>query len=278
MSTILDKIVAVKHREVAALLPRADELRGRAAARKDFRDFATALRGAVGTPRPTAEMVGRAVSSPPTATVALIAEVKKASPSAGVICPNFDPVSIARAYEQAGASAISVLTDREFFQGDIEYLRQIREAVKLPLLRKDFIIEELQIHEAAAYGADAVLLIVAILDDRQLREFRLVAEHLNMAALVEIHDELELDRAIASGAHLVGINNRNLKDFSVSLATTERLAAALRGPDNIIVAESGIHTRADVERVAAAGAKAILVGESLIRSGDIAAKVKELLG
>jgi indole-3-glycerol phosphate synthase len=274
---ILDKIVAVKRREVAALLPRAEELRGRAATRNDFRDFAAALRGAVGTPRPTNKTVGRAVPSPPPATISLIAEVKKASPSAGVICPDFDPVRIARAYERASASAISVLTDREFFQGNIEYLQQIRAAVSLPLLRKDFIIEELQIHEAAAYGADAVLLIAAILDDKQLREFRAVAEHLQMSALVEVHDETELDRALAAGAHLVGINNRNLATFTVSLATTEKLAARIPS-DRLIVAESGIHTRADVERVARAGAKAILVGESLMRSGDIAGKVKELLG
>jgi indole-3-glycerol phosphate synthase len=260
MPTILDKIVAVKHREVAALLPRADELRARAAARTDFRDFAGAVFNRD--------------------RVALIAEVKKASPSAGIICPDFDPVRIARAYEQAGASAISVLTDREFFQGDIEYLRQIRDAVNLPLLRKDFIIAELQLHEAVAAGADAVLLIAAILDDRQLREFRLVAEHLKMAALVEVHDETELHRAVASGATLIGINNRNLKDFSVSLATTERLAAMLRGQDKIIVAESGIHARADVERVARAGAKAILVGESLMRTGiaNLPGKIKDLIG
>ena len=257
MPTILDKIVAVKRREVAALLPRAEELRGRAAARKDFRSFSGTLASHKG--------------------VALIAEVKKASPSAGVICPNFDPIRIARAYEQAGASAISVLTDREFFQGDISYLEIIRAAVKLPLLRKDFIIEELQIHEAAACGADAVLLIAAILDDKQLREFRAIAEHLHMAALVEVHDEAELDRALAAGTQLVGINNRDLATFAVSLATTEKLAAKIP-KERVVVAESGIHTRADVERVARAGAKAVLVGESLMRSGNIASKVKELLG
>jgi indole-3-glycerol phosphate synthase len=257
MSTILDKIVAVKRREVTALLPRAEELRARAAARKDIRNITGTLATREG--------------------IALIAEVKKASPSAGVICPDFDPVRVASAYEQAGASAISVLTDREFFQGDISYLEIIRTTVNLPLLRKDFIIEELQIHEAAAYGADAVLLIAAILDDKQLREFRAVAEYLHMAALVEVHDEAELDRALAAGAHLIGINNRNLATFAVSLATTEKLATRIPN-DRLIVAESGIHTRADVERIARAGAKAILVGESLMRSGDITAKVKELLG
>jgi len=255
--TILDKIVTVKRREVATLLPRAEELRGRAAARKDFRDFAKALVAREG--------------------IALIAEVKKASPSAGIICPDFNPVHIARNYEQAGAAAVSVLTDREFFHGNIEYLHQIRDAVSLPLLRKDFIIEELQIHEAAAYGADAVLLIAAILDDQQLRDFRAVTEYLHMAALVEVHDETEMDRALAAGAQLIGINNRNLATFTVSLTTTEKLATKV--PENrLIVAESGIHTRTDVERVARAGAKAILVGESLMRSGNIVTKVKELLG
>ena len=257
MPTILDKIVAVKRSEVTALLPRAEELRARAAARTDFRDFAGAL-----------------ASRPP---VALIAEVKKASPSAGIIQPNFDPVRIAGLYEHAGASAISVLTDREFFQGKLEYLAAIRSAVRLPVLRKDFIIAELQIHEAVAYGADAVLLIAAILDDTQLREFRAVAEHLRGAALVEVHDETELDRALTAGASLIGINNRNLATFTVDLATTEKLAARIP-PDRLIVAESGLHTRADVERVAKAGARAILVGESLMRSGNIAGKVKELLG
>lgn len=257
MPTILDKIVAVKRSEVTALLPRAEELRARAAARTDFRDFAGAL-----------------ASRPP---VALIAEVKKASPSAGIIQPNFDPVRIAGLYEHAGASAISVLTDREFFQGKLEYLAAIRSAVRLPVLRKDFIIAELQIHEAVAYGADAVLLIAAILDDTQLREFRAVAEHLRVAALVEVHDETELDRALTAGASLIGINNRNLATFTVDLATTEKLAARIP-PDRLIVAESGLHTRADVERVAKAGARAILVGESLMRSGNIAGKVKELLG
>lgn len=257
MTTILDKIVAVKRREVTALLPRAEELRGRAAARKDFRDFAKAITPAKG--------------------IALIAEAKKASPSAGLICPDFNPIRIAEAYEQAGASAISVLTDREFFQGNIEYLQQIRAAVGLPLLRKDFIIEELQIHEAAAYGADAILLIAALLDDQQLREFRAVAEYLHMVALVEVHNEIELDRALAAGAQLVGINNRDLTTFTVNLATTERLAPQVPR-DRLVIAESGIRTRADVERVARAGVNAVLVGESLMRSGDIARKVKELVG
>jgi indole-3-glycerol phosphate synthase len=258
---ILDTIVAEKKLEVAKLRPQAGQLKQAAAARKDFRDFAGALRRNDG--------------------VALIAEVKKASPSAGLILKDFDAIRIARDYENASASALSVLTDEKFFQGCIEYLQLIRDAVKLPLLRKDFLIDELQIHESVARGADAILLIVAILDDAQLKGFRELASQLRLAALVEVHDEPELDRAVASGAEIIGVNNRDLRDFSVSLATTEKLAAKLkRGMcgKHTLVAESGIHSRADVERVAKAGANAILVGESLMRSGDIVGKVKELLG
>ena len=203
--------------------------------------------------------------------------MKKASPSAGVICADFEPVRIAVEYERAGAAALSVLTDEQFFQGKLDYLAQIRRAVKLPLLRKDFIIDELQIHEAAAHGADALLLIVAILEDPQLVAFQQLARELRLTALVEVHDEVELERALGAGAESIGINNRNLNDFSVTLTTTERLAARI--PRNrVVVAESGIHTRADVERVTRAGAHAILVGETLMRSGDVAGKVTELLG
>ena len=259
---ILDQIVAEKRREVERLRPQAGKLRQAATARKDFRDFPGSLRCRDG--------------------VALIAEIKKASPSAGVIQQSFNALGIAREYEQAGASALSVLTDEKFFQGHIDHLHLIRGEVKLPLLRKDFTIDELQIYEAAARGADAILLIVAILDAAQLKDFRALAKELRMAALVEVHHELELDRALAAGAEIIGINNRNLLDFSVDLTTTERLASAIvsRCGDQkpVVVAESGIHTRADVERVAKAGVDAILVGESLMRSGNIAAKVGELLG
>jgi indole-3-glycerol phosphate synthase len=258
---ILDRIVAQKKLEVAKLKSQAGKLKQTAAARKDFRDFAGALRRDGG--------------------VALIAEIKKASPSAGVIQENFDAIEIARQYETGGASALSVLTDAKFFQGRIEYLQRIRDAVRLPLLRKDFIINELQIFESIACGADAILLIVAILDDARLRGFRELAAQLHLASLVEVHDEAELDRALASGAEIIGVNNRDLRDFSVSLATTEKLAAKLkRGMCGkyTIVAESGIHARPDVERVAKAGVNAILVGESLMRSGDIESKVRELMG
>jgi indole-3-glycerol phosphate synthase len=258
---ILDKIVAEKKLEVAKLQPQAGKLKQAAAARKEFRDFAGALRR--------------------NDRVALIAEIKKASPSAGVIQENFDAIEIAREYETGGASALSVLTDEKFFQGRVEYLQQIRDAVKLPLLQKDFIINELQIYESVVRGADAILLIVAILDDAQLKGFRELAAQLHLASLVEVHDETELDRALASGAEIIGVNNRDLRDFSVSLATTEKLAAKLRRgmcAKYTIVAESGIHVRADVERVAKAGVNAVLVGESLMRSGDIGSKVRELMG
>jgi indole-3-glycerol phosphate synthase len=213
--------------------------------------------------------------------VGLIAEVKKASPSAGVICANFDPLRIARQYEEAGADCLSVLTDEMFFQGSLDYLKQIRAAVKLPLLRKDFIIDERQILEAIEWGADAILLIVAILTDAQLNHFHTLATEAGLAALVEVHDEPELKRALAAGAELVGVNNRDLKTFKVDLATTERLAQQLRaatgGKEKLLVAESGIHTRVDVERLERCNSQAILVGESLMKHPDISAKVGELL-
>jgi indole-3-glycerol phosphate synthase len=178
---------------------------------------------------------------------------------------------------------LSVLTDEQFFQGSLDFLRQIRAGVKLPLLRKDFIIDERQILEAIEWGADAILLIVAILDDARLKHFHTLATEAGLAVLVEVHDEAELDRALAIGAHLIGVNNRDLKTFKVDLATTEHLAAKLFSSAvsryaSMLVAESGIHTRVDVERLAKCGAGAILVGESLVRSGDIQAKAHELLG
>lgn len=267
MPNILDTIVDQKRREIALLPERriaAGDLRDAMLERDEQRDFLAALR------------------NPRSGDVALIAEVKKASPSAGVICPDFDPVRIAKEYEAAGASCLSVLTDEKFFQGSLDYLRQIRAAVKLPLLRKDFIIDERQILEAIEWGADAILLIVAILDDAQLRGFHTLASEARLAALVEVHDEAELDRALGAGATLIGVNNRNLKTFQVDLATTERLAKLLSQSSSalasLLVAESGIHTRADVERLKRAGARAILVGESLMKQNDIRGKVSELLG
>ena len=263
---ILETIVEAKRREVAQLPTRivaAGDLRDAMLERSERRDFLGGLR------------------HPSRGDVALIAEVKKASPSAGVICDDFDPVRIAREYETAGASGLSVLTDEKFFQGSLDYLKQIREAVKLPLLRKDFIIDERQILEAIEWGADAILLIVAILDDARLADFSGLAEAAGLSVLVEVHDEAELDRALAAGARLIGVNNRDLKTFKVDPATTERLAARLRltpnRADALLVAESGIHTRADVERLRDCGADAILVGESLLRGGSVASKIKELL-
>ena len=271
---VLDTIVEQKKREVARLPARliaAGDLRAAVLARGEGRNFVAAIR----QPRPGA--------------IALIAEVKNASPSAGVICQDFDPVRIAREYEAAGAACLSVLTDEKFFQGSLDDLRQIRAAVKLPLLRKDFIIDERQILEAIEWGADAILLIVAILDDARLRRFHSLASGAGLAVLVEVHDEAELARALAAGAVLIGVNNRDLKTFNVDLGTTERLAATmedrrLKRTDGstpllpLLVAESGIHTRKDVERLAHCGASAILVGESLMKNGDIPGKVRELIG
>jgi len=269
VANILDTIVEQKQREVAELPERiiaAGDVRDAMLEHDERRDFLGALR------------------KPRRGQAALIAEVKKASPSAGVICKDFDPVRIAIEYEQAGATCLSVLTDEKFFQGDLEYLREIRGAVKLPLLRKDFIIDERQILEAAEWGADAILLIVAILDDARLKHFHTLAIEAGLAALVEVHDEAELDRALAIDAPLIGVNNRNLKSFKVDLANTEHMAAKLRSvpraQSTLLVAESGIHTRNDVDRLARCGAGAILVGESLVRQGvdSIGAKVDELLG
>ncbi len=290
--TILDTIVDEKRREVAALPQRAvsvSMLRGALEARGGRRDFLGALVAGTGgglsvNSRPPSSL-GERETCP---AVALIAEVKRASPSAGLIRPDFDPVRIACQYEAAGASCLSVLTDRKFFQGSLECLEQIRAAVKLPLLRKDFILDERQILEAVEWGADAILLIVAILGDAQLRHLHGLASGAGLDALVEVHDEPELARALDAGARLIGANNRNLKTFEVDLATTERLAARLFGPraatapaprlPRLLVAESGIHTRGDVQRLARCGARAILVGESLMRQADPAAKVRELLG
>jgi indole-3-glycerol phosphate synthase len=265
--TILDEIVEQKKLEVAQLPARiiaAGDLRDALLERDEPRDFFGALR------------------KPRAGDVALIAEVKKASPSAGEICKDFDPVRIAKEYEAAGASCLSVLTDEKYFKGSLDYLRQIRAAVKLPLLRKDFIIDERQILEAIEWGADAILLIVAILDDQRLRRFHEFANDAGLTALVEVHGEEELVRAQKFGAKLIGVNNRNLRTFKVDLATTETLAAKLFASpathnSSRLVAESGIHSRADVERLAKCGAKAILVGESLMKQPDMREKVAELL-
>lgn len=218
---------------------------------------------------------GKALSA--SGEIKLIAEVKKASPSRGVIREDFDPVKIAGTYEEAGASCISVLTEKKYFQGRLEYLGGIRKAVGLPLLRKDFIIEEYQIHEARAGGADAVLLIAACLDRRQMEDLLGVASGLGLDVLVESHTYGEMDKALLAGAMLVGINNRDLTTFAVSLQTTFDLLKDIPG-DRIVVSESGIGGRDDVLKLQQAGVDAILVGESLMREKDIGKKVKELLG
>ncbi|MCC6158955.1 MAG: indole-3-glycerol phosphate synthase TrpC [Deltaproteobacteria bacterium] len=208
--------------------------------------------------------------------VALIAEIKKASPSKGVLRADLDPAHFARLYRDAGADAISVLTEDRFFQGRPEYLRLARDASGLPVLRKDFLLEPYQIFEARALGADAVLLIVRALDDATLRDLHALATALRMTALVEVHDERELERAMNAGASVIGVNNRNLDTFVVDLDTTIRLAAQVDA-GTTLVAESGIHAPGDVERVRRAGVHAILVGESIVTSADPGAKIRELV-
>jgi indole-3-glycerol phosphate synthase len=207
---------------------------------------------------------------------AVIAEIKKASPSKGVLSADFDPAAIARLYEQGGAVALSVLTDEKHFQGSLSDLESARAAVPLPALRKDFTINPYHVNQAAAYGADAILLIAAILSERQLRDFRELASRYRMAALVEVHDEDELQPAIASGARIIGVNNRNLHTFEVSLETSIRLADKIPA-DVVRVAESGIHSSADVERLRAAGYQAFLVGEHLMKSGDPVGALRALI-
>lgn len=207
--------------------------------------------------------------------VAIIAEAKKASPSKGVICPDFDPVAIARNYEEKGAQAISVLTDVSFFQGSLLYLLQVREAVNLPVLRKDFIIDQVQIEEARLYGADCILLIAAILDVEKLKRFHDYAKGLGMDVLTEVHDEAELDMALDASVELIGINNRNLKDFSMDLNTTFRLNKHI--PKHIpVVSESGLKTQEDIARLQDAGISAALIGETLMRAGAGSGILQEL--
>jgi indole-3-glycerol phosphate synthase len=207
---------------------------------------------------------------------AIIAEIKKASPSKGVLAAEFDPVAIARVYEQGGAAALSVLTDEKHFQGGLSDLASARGAVQLPALRKDFTIDAYHVHQAAAHGADAILLIAAILSERQMRDLRELAGRYRMAALVEVHDEEELQPALASGARIIGVNNRNLHTFEVSLDTSIRLSERI--PAGVLrVAESGIRSPADVQRLRASGYHAFLVGEHLMKSGDPAGALRALL-
>jgi len=248
MSDKLAEIIATKHREVAALLPRAAHLRAAALLRNDFGGFRSALDRGPGR-------------------LGVIAEVKKASPSVGLIDPDFDPIRQARRYFDGGASCLSVLTDEPYFQGSLGYLTGISAISPVPLLRKDFTIHEVQIHEAVVAGADAILLIVAALDDATLRRLHDEAKAFQLDVLVEVHDLAEMDRALELGADLIGVNNRNLNTFVVDLATTETLADEV--PDDVLlVSESGIKTPADALRVLTAGANAVLIGEALMRSHD----------
>jgi len=259
---ILRRILAHKVREVAEQAERLPlrELSHRIEFAGPVRPFLGALRARVDAGAP-----------------AVIAEIKKASPSAGVIRPDFDPEAIARSYARGGATCLSVLTDREFFQGGDEYLREAREACALPVLRKDFVIDEYQVYEARAIGADCILLIVAALGDAQLRELAGLAAHLDMDALVEVHDEEELDRALAIGAPLIGVNNRDLRTFQTRLETTLRLRERVP-EDCLLVTESGMHTREDVARMRRHGVHAFLVGEALMRAPDPGERLLEIFG
>lgn len=259
MTSILDSIVAAKRQEIArakASRP-LDQVRQDLAEAPPCRDFFAAL-AAVGPIR-------------------LIAEIKKASPSKGLIRADFHPAQFARTFQEHGAAALSVLTDRDFFQGSLEYLQQARAAGSLPVLRKDFILDPYQLFEARAAGADAVLLIAECLDDRALRGLHAQALELGLWPLVELYEPANLPRVLAAGATLIGINNRDLRNFETDLEHTLRLLDAI--PDEcVVVAESGISTRADVLRLEAAGVDAMLVGESLMRQPDLGAAVDELLG
>lgn len=259
---ILDKILQTKLKEVAAAKVREpfSELERRAAKLDDQpRGFARALRS-------MAESGG----------TALIAEVKKGSPSKGIIRADFDPVEIAETYERGGATCLSVLTDEQYFYGQLRYLRDIRERVSLPLLRKDFIIDPYQVVEARVAGADAILLIAAALEDEPLRELAELAARLQLDTLLEVHDADELERALKLPVDLIGINNRNLKTFDTDLGITEQLAGRIPRRQ-LAVAESGINSKADIDRLRAAGAGAFLIGESLMREADIEAKMHDLI-
>ncbi len=256
--TILDDIVRDKRREVAERKREYPlrELESMLVRRLPVRDFRAAL-----SQRGTG----------------IIAEVKKASPSKGLLCPDFDPVRLAKVYNENGAIAISVLTESRYFQGHIDYLTTVKHTVDVPVLRKDFIFEPYQIYESAAYNADAILLIAAVLNEEEISDLLSLAVRLSLSYIVEVHNEAEIGRAYNAGATIIGINNRDLATFDVDIGTTCRLRTLV--PDScIIVSESGIHSRKDIEILEASGVDAVLVGESLVTSNDIPGKLKELRG
>lgn len=260
MTDILNQIVAVKREEVASALNKKPliQMREDAESRVLTRDFVGALRTKIAAGRP-----------------AVIAEIKKASPSKGVLCENFIAADIAQSYAEHGAACLSVLTDVQFFKGCVDYLKQARASCQLPVLRKDFIVDAYQVYESRVMGADAILLIAAILDDAQMKEFEAIARSLDMAVLVEVHDGAELQRALKLKTPLIGINNRNLKTFEVSLDTTLTLMQGVP-VDRLLVTESGITTREDVLRMGAAGINAFLVGEAFMRAPDPGVALAEL--
>ncbi len=254
---MLNKIVAQKREEVKQRKQRVPlpVLKERIAQRRAPLDLAAALGGE---------------------QIRLIAEVKRASPSRGILCPDFEPVALAKTYVRGGAAAISVLTEEKYFGGSLEHLSAIRDAVGLPLLRKDFISDPYQVYEAAAYGADALLLIAAILNHEQLAGLLSLSHSLGLTCLVEVHSEAEVSRALQVGARIIGINNRDLRSFDVDINTTRRLRA-LMPRQQIVVSESGIRSRQDVKKLKGWGVNAVLIGEALVTADDVPAKMKELI-
>jgi len=257
---ILDRILAHKKKEIAAARQAAGlaELKARCRDMEPTRGFEVSLRKKASN------------------GTAIIAEIKKGSPSKGIIRNDFDPEALAESYESAGAACLSILTDHEFFYGDLAYLGRIRQKVLLPLLRKDFLIDPYQVYEARAAGADAILLIAAALNVTQLQEMAALAGELDLDVLVEVHDELEVEMALKTPVGMIGINNGNLQTFHTDLATTESLAPQIPA-ERLVVSESGIHGRPDILRLLRAGAGAFLVGESLMRKTDVGEKMLELL-
>jgi indole-3-glycerol phosphate synthase len=254
---MLNKIVAEKRKEITQRKRSSplSELKERIARREAPLDFASALRGD---------------------GIRLIAEIKRASPSRGVLCPNFNPVALARTYADNGAAAISVLTETNYFQGSLDHMVAVREEVALPLLRKDFVLDPYQVYESRACGADALLLIMAILSQAQLEELLSLSRDLGLSCLAEVHNEGEVERALDSGAEIIGINNRDLNTFKVDINTTLRLRPLI-SEGKIVVSESGISNRSDVEKLKSWGVNAVLIGEALVTASDIPTKMRELI-